>query len=250
MVEIHGKPNAIASPVSFTFAKLPAGEERGSSAPHCRNDTSIYTSDLPMISVTSHCIALYQAIKHPHNMLQISPFLFSQNAWEYAVSYAEAMIVYSPITLPTALPKDPLLFATLLFIAVITSWYLLQFLDNRPRNSSRNPSQTLSGPQTINSPSRPLGVWIPVEFQRPAASPYPDWNINTTEPLPYRPFKFGPGHITMGLRAMKWDEWIELDNRYLKWHAIKAKRIKERGDKCCKTAPEAYDAAIELLEEL
>lgn len=69
----------------------------------------------------------------------------------------------------------------------------------------------------------------------------------------------------MGLRSMKWDEWIgeslhhpphahthipELDNHYLKYHADKARRIKERGEKCCKTAPEAMDAAIELLDEL
>lgn len=42
----------------------------------------------------------------------------------------------------------------------------------------------------------------------------------------------------------------ELDNHYLKYHAEKARRIAERGDKCCKTAPEARDAAMELLEEL
>jgi hypothetical protein len=42
----------------------------------------------------------------------------------------------------------------------------------------------------------------------------------------------------------------ELDNHYLRYHADKAQRIKERGDKCCATAPEAWDAAIELLEEL
>lgn len=75
--------------------------------------------------------------------------------------------------------------------------------------------------------------------------------------------------ITMGLRSMKWDEWIgrsfshttsmasetlteapELDNHYLRYHADKARRIKERGAKCCRTAPEAMDGAIELLEEL
>lgn len=64
---------------------------------------------------------------------------------------------------------------------------------------------------------------------------------------------------------MKWDEWIgmpspystslltytpELDNHYLRYHADKAQRIAERGAKCCKTAPEAMDGAIELLEEL
>ena len=54
----------------------------------------------------------------------------------------------------------------------------------------------------------------------------------------------------MGLRTMQWDEWIELDNHFLKFHADKARRIEERGDKSCRTAPEAMDGAIELLEEL
>lgn len=76
--------------------------------------------------------------------------------------------------------------------------------------------------------------------------------------------------VTMGLRSMKWDEWIgktytdkaherplttntsplELDNHYLKYHADKARRIEQRGEKCYGTAPEAMDGAIELLEEL
>lgn len=69
----------------------------------------------------------------------------------------------------------------------------------------------------------------------------------------------------MGLRSMKWDEWIgeticeytrtlaygtELDNHYFPYHADKTRRIKERGSKSCMTAPEAMDGAIELLEEL
>ncbi|KAI9674134.1 MAG: hypothetical protein M1817_001952 [Caeruleum heppii] len=53
----------------------------------------------------------------------------------------------------------------------------------------------------------------------------------------------------MGLRTMKWDEWIELDNHYMRYHADKARRIEERGEKCCRTAPEAFDGAVELLEE-
>ena len=103
---------------------------------------------------------------------------------------------------------------------------------------------------SFNAPNRPLGVWSPQEFRRPAAAPYPDWDIHKTDPLPYRPFKHGPYYITMGLRTMKWDEWIELDNQFPKFHADKAQRITERGAKCCKTAPEAFDGALELLEEL
>ena len=53
----------------------------------------------------------------------------------------------------------------------------------------------------------------------------------------------------MGLRAMAWDEWIELDSHYPRFHADKARRIAERGPKCCKTDPVAFDGAIELLEE-
>lgn len=49
---------------------------------------------------------------------------------------------------------------------------------------------------------------------------------------------------------VKSDEYQELDNHYPRYHADKARRIKERGSKCCHTAPEAMDGAIELLEEL
>jgi hypothetical protein len=54
----------------------------------------------------------------------------------------------------------------------------------------------------------------------------------------------------MGLRNVSYDDWIELDNHYARYHADKSRRITERGQKCCKTAPEAYPAAVELLEEL
>lgn len=103
---------------------------------------------------------------------------------------------------------------------------------------------------TFKAPEREPGVWAPVNFKRPAAPPYPDWDVYKTEPRPYRPFRHGPYYITMGLRTMQWDEWIELDNHYRRFHEDKKRRIKERGEKCCRTASEAYDGAVELLEEL
>ena len=103
---------------------------------------------------------------------------------------------------------------------------------------------------TFKALDRPLGVWKPVDFKRPTAAPYPDWDIQATKPLPYRPFKHGSYHITMGLRTMQWDDWIELDNQFPRFHAEKTRRIAERESKCCMTAPEAYPAALELLEEL
>ena len=49
---------------------------------------------------------------------------------------------------------------------------------------------------------------------------------------------------------MQWDDWIEIDNHWPKFHAEKVTRIEERSEKVCATAPEAYDGALELLEEL
>lgn len=54
----------------------------------------------------------------------------------------------------------------------------------------------------------------------------------------------------MGLRTLTMDDWIQLDNLYPKYHADKARRIRERGSRSARSAPEAYPAAVELLEEL
>lgn len=99
--------------------------------------------------------------------------------------------------------------------------------------------------------TREPGSWTPSPFVTPKAEPYPGWSIETTKPLAYRPFRHGPKYfVTMGLRSLpSWSDWIELDNHYPRFHADKARRIEERGQKCCKTAPEAYDGAVELLEE-
>ena len=131
------------------------------------------------------------------------------------------------------------------FIAFKTKFHLQP---SRPR--SPDPEKRASASSKFKAPVRTPGIWTPVDFKRPIAPPYPDWDVHTTKPLPYRPFRYGPYHITMGLRSMKWDEWIELDNEFPKFHADKTRRIKERGAKCSKTAPEAYDGACELLEEL
>lgn len=139
-------------------------------------------------------------------------------------------------------------------VAILLAWLLATKLIKRNKSVvQRQKSPDLEKPTSRNNfkaPERSPGVWIPIEFKRPEASPYPAWDVHKTDPLPYRPFKYGPYHITMGLRTMQWDDWIELDNHYLKFHADKARRIEERGGQCCRTAPEAYDGAVELLEEL
>ena len=144
--------------------------------------------------------------------------------------------------------RHPLILASGVSVAVALVLFLQISHSRQPSKST--PSPTAREKKTLKPPDRPLGVWTPVDFKRPVAPPYPDWDVKTTKPLPYRPFKWGPYHITMGLRTMKWDEWIELDNHYMKFHDTKARRIEERGPKCCRTAPDAFDGACELLEEL
>ena len=141
-------------------------------------------------------------------------------------------------------------------VAVLFGWLLATtFIKRKKSTVQREKSPDLEKPisrkeSAFKTPERPPGVWTPVDFKRPEASPYPGWDVYKTDPLPYRPFRHGPYHITMGLRTMQWDDWIELDNHYLKFHSKKARRIEERGEQCCRTAPEAYDGALELLEEL
>lgn len=158
--------------------------------------------------------------------------------------------------LGTEVSEEPKVVFYGFMVASLSVWLLFAVVGKFRKPTSRratspdleNPASKKSG--AFKAPDRPPGVWIPSDFKRPAAEPYPDWDVHKTKPLPYRPFRHGPYHITMGLRTMKWDEWIELDNHYPKYHADKARRIAERGAKCCKTAPEAFDGAVELLEEL
>lgn len=37
-----------------------------------------------------------------------------------------------------------------------------------------------------------LPEWIPSTFKRPDPEPYPDWDVRTSKPIPYRPFRYGP----------------------------------------------------------
>ncbi|KAF2878148.1 hypothetical protein BDV95DRAFT_480568 [Massariosphaeria phaeospora] len=138
-------------------------------------------------------------------------------------------------------------------IAAILLWSI-SLLTRRLRSRtlvSRPSTPNLEKQASSKPPAREPGVWPPHAFKRPAAPPYPNWSLTETKPLPYRPFRYGPKYnVTMGLRTMHWDEWIELDNQYLSFHGQKAQRIRERGAKCSRTAPEAFDGACELLEEL
>ncbi|KXT04089.1 hypothetical protein AC578_4919 [Pseudocercospora eumusae] len=150
-------------------------------------------------------------------------------------------------------------FGCLLVLACLMLSYLLgkskrsSWLGTWSTDPEEREEVSCSPAKRLKPNERTPGTWEPVDWQRPKASPYPDWSVKDTAPLPYRPFRWGPYRITMGLRSMHWDEWIELDNHYLKFHADKTRRIAERGHKCCRTDTSdarVFDGAVELLEEL
>lgn len=99
-----------------------------------------------------------------------------------------------------------------------------------------------------NNKNRKYGEWIPEDFVTPVPAPYKNWDFNLTRPVPYRAFRH-KYTITMGIRSMDFDEWIELDNEWMKFHNAKLDRLAQRGDELYGTYPEARDAAFELLDE-
>lgn len=101
-----------------------------------------------------------------------------------------------------------------------------------------------------------LSPATPEEFTYPAIKPC-FLELDELEPRLYRPFKSGPYHMNMGIRAMPWEDWIEVDYHYLRFHAIKTRRLQTRGPKVARCLPAkegivdgGEDAARELAEEL
>ncbi|KAL7276779.1 hypothetical protein RUND412_000203 [Rhizina undulata] len=139
----------------------------------------------------------------------------------------------SPMTEFLSRPGIVAVFVFAVLVGGVKVWEL-----QRRGVGARNTSEAVEG-------------WTPMEFKAPTSKPYPDWDVKTTKPLAYRPFRYGPKYfITMGLRKMDFDEWIELDSEFPQFHAQKSARIAARGPKCCRTAPAAYPAALEFLSLL
>ena len=157
--------------------------------------------------------------------------------------------------LPTSLDSLPPIarwFIALVGLAVAIDFSRLRLRRQRQQKQTlKASSQSTTDQKTPPSTDRKPGTWPPSPYKFPTPPPYPNWSLAETKPLPYRPFRYGPVyHTTMGLRSIQPEDWIELDSDYPRYHADKARRILERGPKCCRTAPEAYPAAVELLEEL
>ncbi|THU80038.1 hypothetical protein K435DRAFT_785620 [Dendrothele bispora CBS 962.96] len=144
----------------------------------------------------------------------------------------------------------------------VVSCALFVLYKSRSRVSSESKSQSSKAKAAESSSTntkpneREWGEWTPVNFT------YPSFDPSTLDPLdmkpvPYRPFRWGQYHVTMGIRDMPWAEWIELDNQFLSYHYIRRHRILTRGKNVLNILPDrpgivksADRSAVELAHEL
>ncbi|KAL7765632.1 hypothetical protein ACKLNR_003548 [Fusarium oxysporum f. sp. zingiberi] len=82
--------------------------------------------------------------------------------------------------------------------------------------------------QSIKNITPPSETAAPAKtFARPAAAPT-DYTPDTLpDPVLYRPFRHGPNFITMGIRKLDWDNWIEMDKYYPRYHDLKASELRK-----------------------
>jgi hypothetical protein len=89
-------------------------------------------------------------------------------------------------------------------------------------------------------------------FRTPAPKPLEGFKLELTDPKPYRPFRHGPNFVTMGIRKMDWNEWIELDSNYVKFHDTKVSELEKDLDGRIKYVDNEVTrlACHEMLDEL
>lgn len=119
------------------------------------------------------------------------------------------------------------------------------------------PANLKSGTESnVNKDRRP-GDWTPVDFVYPPVTPVSE-ALDQIIPRPYRPYKPGHYHVTMGIRPMDWESWIELDLDFPAYYHLRAERLASlRGPKLFATLPDrpqlvrgGANAARELVHEL
>ncbi|KAF6762893.1 hypothetical protein DFP72DRAFT_1145461 [Ephemerocybe angulata] len=132
--------------------------------------------------------------------------------------------------------------------------------ESTPQNP-RSAAAQAAGPGSSGKGSmkdRGFGEWTPERFV------YPDFEpclkpLSEIAPLLNRPWRSGTYHLTMGIRSMPWESWIELDRNFERYHRIRKRRIETRGDKVVRVLTDAHNpdvvkggglAAVELVHEL
>ncbi|SCO45423.1 uncharacterized protein FFNC_10281 [Fusarium fujikuroi] len=91
-----------------------------------------------------------------------------------------------------------------------------------------------------------------VEWKTPSPKPLVDFDLDAKKPELYRPCRHGPNHVTMGIRKMDWNNWIEMDSNFLWYHDIKVSELEKDIDAHVQYVDNGVtrDACFEVLEEL
>ncbi|KAF9535073.1 hypothetical protein CPB83DRAFT_227686 [Crepidotus variabilis] len=96
---------------------------------------------------------------------------------------------------------------------------------------------------TSANKDRAFGDWTPVDYQYPPIQSSEE-RLADIKPIPYRPFKWGPYHVTMGLKSMPLNEGIELDRDFDNYHRIKSHRMQLRGEKAVQVLSDSANPAV------
>jgi uncharacterized protein YbdZ (MbtH family) len=89
-------------------------------------------------------------------------------------------------------------------------------------------------------------------FQTPVPKALEGYKLELTDPKLYRPFRHGPSFVTMGIRKMDWNAWIEMDSNFLSYHDTKVSELEKDVDARVQYVDNEVTrlACFEVLEEL
>ncbi|KAK1921161.1 hypothetical protein DB88DRAFT_499855 [Papiliotrema laurentii] len=160
---------------------------------------------------------------------------------------------FSLLSHPTAAPTGLAILLVLLALIYRTSTRTkaasLPADSQAPKSSTKSVESKGSGWLTVAPDGREWGRWIPSDFRMPPIPADHDFDLNTTQPPMYRAWKY-KHTVVMDAKNMPWEKWIELDNQFPRYHALRKARIAERGKRLYGVLPGAEDAAREILLEL
>ncbi|KAM0202060.1 hypothetical protein ACHAQI_010993 [Fusarium lateritium] len=90
------------------------------------------------------------------------------------------------------------------------------------------------------------------DWKTPSPKPLVDFDLDSKTPQLYRPCRHGPNHVTMGIRKLDWNNWIEMDSNFLWYHDLKVSELEKDIDAHVQYVDNAVtrDACFEVLEEL
>jgi hypothetical protein len=78
--------------------------------------------------------------------------------------------------------------------------------------------------------------------------PRTDFDLAATAPHPYRPWKSGKFVMTMGIRKIEPQHWLDMDNRYGEEQKLRRDLLEHHKDGVTQALPGSETACVEVLE--